>query len=1022
MAIPELYAGANINPDTHTFAAWLNRTNQLSDDMAYRAVTVNNTAVGGLTTGNAQVTGSFAATILATPTLKGGTVNTDGNITVVSNLVTNEHVSFTGSKNITAVAGNVSITAANWTSNVTSYSFTGTTLGVNVSSLSLHGTGSFALAGNIVSSGGILVNGPYLNANGMFEVSTSTAMSVIRPLTATAGITTTNIIASGISTTAGNTTVNGRLLTHTSGFTSDNAGNFTVSRPLVASNTSTFTGAVTANNTTTLNGNTVVTAGSFTANVTGTATIDGTAAVVVRSTSNVWIQAATDRVVHVNTTQTKMRSGNAIVTATAANNTIQIEASTSVDVTTARVSVPSILAANVAGNIDLLRPVVANSGLTVSTITASGIVALSANTTISGRLLTHTSGFISDNAGNFTVSRPLVASSTSTFTGAITANNTATLNGNTVVTAGFFTANVTGTATIDGTAAVVVKSANVYLEAAANKSLQINATASVLKSNTVAISAFSANNTIVVDAGTSIDLNTARVSIPSILAANVAGNIDLLRPVNITGALSTAAVTIGSTLQVSGTTTLSGSLSVQGLSTLSANTTVSGRLLTHTSGFTSDNAGNFTVSRPLAANSGLTTTTATINGLLTTSGNLVASGAQFSWADIFNSSKTGDFNVLRPLNVSGMATMQSANVSTDLVVGGNAYISGDLILDSDINLALDESTMNRLTVTQTANIARLTGITMIDTARMGPAVAALPANDGNFSYVANRGLVVHRALAPAGTHTVWDTNNVEAGSNIAIAGNGVNALSGKISISVTGGPGSGLHADLLDGQQGSYYLDAGNLTGTLPADVIPTTVVKTSGNQTIAGTKTFSSTIVGSVSGSAASLTTSRTINGTAFNGTANVSIPNRFTKMAPSASIYPLAIGDILQATLQGQADNTQTFASTWVHPDLAVQTSTATIFASHFNITSDRGLKTNIGTIKNALSKVESLRGVDFEWKTTGDKSIGVIAQEVQEVLPELVKSNGTNLTVDYGPMVGLLIEAVKELSARVKELESR
>ena len=95
-----------------------------------------------------------------------------------------------------------------------------------------------------------------------------------------------------------------------------------------------------------------------------------------------------------------------------------------------------------------------------------------------------------------------------------------------------------------------------------------------------------------------------------------------------------------------------------------------------------------------------------------------------------------------------------------------------------------------------------------------------------------------------------------------------------------------------------------------------------------------------------------------------------------------------------------------------------------------SDARLKTNVNTINDALSIVGKLRGVSFDWKETGEHSIGVIAQEVEEVLPELVidatstdpetKEETTVKTVDYGKMVGVLINAIKELKAEVEELK--
>ena len=86
-----------------------------------------------------------------------------------------------------------------------------------------------------------------------------------------------------------------------------------------------------------------------------------------------------------------------------------------------------------------------------------------------------------------------------------------------------------------------------------------------------------------------------------------------------------------------------------------------------------------------------------------------------------------------------------------------------------------------------------------------------------------------------------------------------------------------------------------------------------------------------------------------------------------------------------------------------------------------SDRRLKRNIETIDNALDKVNNLRGVTFEKGL--QPSLGVIAQEVEEVLPELVKTDTDGMkSVAYGNMVGLLIEAIKEQQKQIQELKSK
>ena len=88
-----------------------------------------------------------------------------------------------------------------------------------------------------------------------------------------------------------------------------------------------------------------------------------------------------------------------------------------------------------------------------------------------------------------------------------------------------------------------------------------------------------------------------------------------------------------------------------------------------------------------------------------------------------------------------------------------------------------------------------------------------------------------------------------------------------------------------------------------------------------------------------------------------------------------------------------------------------------------SDESLKTNIQVIDGALGKVEAIRGVTFDRIEDGSTSTGVVAHELEAVLPEAVHTDSTGLkSVAYGNITGLLIEAVKELSAQVAELKAK
>ena len=93
----------------------------------------------------------------------------------------------------------------------------------------------------------------------------------------------------------------------------------------------------------------------------------------------------------------------------------------------------------------------------------------------------------------------------------------------------------------------------------------------------------------------------------------------------------------------------------------------------------------------------------------------------------------------------------------------------------------------------------------------------------------------------------------------------------------------------------------------------------------------------------------------------------------------------------------------------------------AQDFDSLSDINFKENVSTVDNALETVEQLRGVSFNWKESGEPSYGVIAQELETILPELVHGDDPK-RVNYNGIIGVLIEAVKELSAEVKQLKAR
>lgn len=108
-----------------------------------------------------------------------------------------------------------------------------------------------------------------------------------------------------------------------------------------------------------------------------------------------------------------------------------------------------------------------------------------------------------------------------------------------------------------------------------------------------------------------------------------------------------------------------------------------------------------------------------------------------------------------------------------------------------------------------------------------------------------------------------------------------------------------------------------------------------------------------------------------------------------------------------------------------LTFNPSTGTLSATVFTSLSDASQKTNIRSIENSIELVNQLEGVRFDWIENNKPSLGVIAQEIEKVLPELVTSVNTEessevKTVNYNGLVGLLIEAIKDQQNQINTLK--
>ena len=122
------------------------------------------------------------------------------------------------------------------------------------------------------------------------------------------------------------------------------------------------------------------------------------------------------------------------------------------------------------------------------------------------------------------------------------------------------------------------------------------------------------------------------------------------------------------------------------------------------------------------------------------------------------------------------------------------------------------------------------------------------------------------------------------------------------------------------------------------------------------------------------------------------------------------------------GVADHSVTLGAANVTAVYMAQDSGATVHCAAVTEGSSLEIKKNISEIESPLDKITKLRGIEFDYKETNKHSIGMIAEEVNEIFPELVSKDedGKVTAMSYSRMTAVLLEAVKELSQEVKELK--
>ena len=448
---------------------------------------------------------------------------------------------------------------------------------------------------------------------------------------------------------------------------------------------------------------------------------------------------------------------------------------------------------------------------------------------------------------------------------------------------------------------------------------------------------------------------------------------------NVTGTATIQPNSVALGTDTTGNYVAAGAVSGVGLS---GSASSEGATFTVTSNATSANTASTIVARDGSGNFTAGTITGALSGNASTATTLATGRTISLTGDVAGTSGSFDGSG----NVSIAATIQANSVALGTDTTGNyvqsvangSYLTGGggASEGTALTLGVDATSAN----TASKVVARDGSGNF----SAGTITAALTGNASTATTLQTARTINGVSFNGSANITVADSTKVPTSRTVSAGGgiSGGGALSGNITIS---------HADTSS--QGSV-----NNSG---ATVIQDVTLDTYGHVTALGSHTLTLANLG-------------------YTGATNANYITNNNQLTNGAG-YTTNVGDI--TNVSAGTNLTGGGSSGSVTLNVTASPTFTTVTATTFNTTSDRNTKTDITPISDAVSKVQQLGGYSFTFKDSGEKSSGVIAQEVQAVLPELVQEGGEgHLTVQYGNMVGLLIEAIKEQQAQIDALTAK
>ena len=409
-------------------------------------------------------------------------------------------------------------------------------------------------------------------------------------------------------------------------------------------------------------------------------------------------------------------------------------------------------------------------------------------------------------------------------------------------------------------------------------------------------------------------------------------------------------------------------------------------------------------------------------GNLTPSGNLIQNlgSPTNQFKDLYLSNSTIFLGSLQLKDTGGALTVTSSGGgaavnfarSTDKLSTFAATSSSELagvISDETGTGALVFGTSPAITTSLTTGSSSFDLInTTATTVNFAKAATALSIGAATGTTTVNNNLTVTGNLTVSGTTTTVSSSTLEVtDKNITVAKGAANSAAAD---------GAGI---TVDGASATFnYVDSTTAwTSSQDINLASGKVFEINGTQVLSGSGLGSGILASNLTsvGTISSGTWQSTVIATTYGGTGNsLGYASGGAASAATATVTDDTATNATYYPMLGQATSGNT-APKVSSTKLTFNPSTGLLTSTDYNSSSDKRLKKNIKTVTGALDAVDALRGVSFEWKEGGAKAIGMIAQEVQEVIPEVVTTDDNGyMGIKYTNVIGVLVEAIKELKA--------